>query len=128
VTGIYPHASRSMPVMYRQSGDTVRDRVCRAADALVSCGTLSHPHVLVTMIWGKDRYLSPSLAAEIAALFPNASVHLLPGAGHWPHHDQPDAVAALRRISMPSPYLLHRICTLESLRAVTRAQASQGDR
>lgn len=43
----------------------------------------------------KDQYLSPSLAAEIAALFPNPSVHLMPGAGHWPQHDQPDTVAEL---------------------------------
>jgi len=40
-------------------------------------------------------YLGPSLAAEIAALFPNPSVHLLPGAGHYPQHDQPDTVAEL---------------------------------
>jgi haloalkane dehalogenase len=65
-------------------------------DALVSSGTLRHLQVPVSIIWGeKDRYLNPSLAAEIAALFPNPSVHLLPGAGHWPQHDQPDAVAEL---------------------------------
>jgi haloalkane dehalogenase len=65
-------------------------------DALAGSGALSHLHVPVSIIWGeKDQYLSPSLAAEIAALFPNPSVHLLPGAGHWPQHDQPDAVAEL---------------------------------
>lgn len=68
-------------------------------DALVSSGILSHLHVPVSIIWGgKDPYLSPSLAAEIAALFPNPSVHLLPGAGHWPQHDQPDAVAKLLKV------------------------------
>jgi pimeloyl-ACP methyl ester carboxylesterase len=41
-------------------------------DALASSGTLSRLHVPVSIIWGEnDRYLSPSLAAEIAALFPN---------------------------------------------------------
>src|SRR5260370_40748988 len=65
-------------------------------DALASSGALSHLHVPVSIIWGeKDRYLSPSLAAEIAALIPNPAVHLLPGAGHWPQHDQPDTVAEL---------------------------------
>jgi len=39
--------------------------------------------------------LGPSLAAEVAALFPNPSVHLLPSAGHYPQHDQPDTVAEL---------------------------------
>lgn len=68
-------------------------------DALVSSGILSRVHVPVSIIWGeKDRYLSPSLAAEIAALFPNPSIHLLPGAGHWPQHDQPDAVAELLKV------------------------------
>jgi pimeloyl-ACP methyl ester carboxylesterase len=65
-------------------------------DALVSSGCLSRLQVPVSIIWGeKDRYLNASLAAEIAALFPNPSVHLLPGAGHWPQHDQPDTVAEL---------------------------------
>ena len=65
-------------------------------DALAGSGALSDLHVPVSIIWGeKDRYLDPSLAAEIAALFPNPSVHLLPGAGHYPQHDQPDTVAEL---------------------------------
>ncbi len=65
-------------------------------DAVVSSGALSHLHVPVSVIWGEnDRYLNPSLAAEIAALFPNPSVHLLPGAGHYPQHDQPETVAEL---------------------------------
>src|SRR5262249_13898244 len=64
--------------------------------ALAASGTLSHLPVPVSIIWGeKDKYLGPSLAAEIAALFPNPSVHLLPGAGHYPQHDQPDTVAEL---------------------------------
>ena len=65
-------------------------------DALAASGTLSHLPVPVSIIWGeKDKYLGPSLAAEIAALFPNPSVHLLPGAGHYPQHDQPGTVAEL---------------------------------
>ena len=62
-----------------------------------------HGRVYVTEIPGgdppivlmQDPYLGPSLAAEIAALFPDPSIHLLPGAGHYPQHDQPDAVAEL---------------------------------
>jgi pimeloyl-ACP methyl ester carboxylesterase len=65
-------------------------------DAVVSSGILSHLRVPVSIMWGeKDQYLGPSLAAEIAALFPNPSVHFLPGAGHWPQHDQPGQVAGL---------------------------------
>ena len=65
-------------------------------DVLAASGTLSDLPVPVSIIWGeKDKYLGPSLAAEIAALFPNPSVHLLPGAGHYPQHDQPDTVAEL---------------------------------
>jgi haloalkane dehalogenase len=69
-------------------------------DVLVGTGALSHLQVPVSIIWGeKDKYLSSSLAAEIAALFPNPSVHLLPDAGHWPQHDQPDQVAELLKES-----------------------------
>jgi haloalkane dehalogenase len=69
-------------------------------DVLVGSGALGRLQVPVSIIWGeKDQYLSSSLAAEIAALFPNPSVHLLPDAGHWPQHDQPDQVAELLKES-----------------------------
>jgi haloalkane dehalogenase len=69
-------------------------------DVLAGSGALGHLQVPVSIIWGeKDQYLNSSLAAEIAALFPNPSVHLLPDAGHWPQHDQPDQVAELLKES-----------------------------
>jgi pimeloyl-ACP methyl ester carboxylesterase len=65
-------------------------------DELVTSGAVAHLAVPTSIIWGvKDRYLSRSLADEIAALFDHASVHLLPHAGHYPQHDQPDEVAEL---------------------------------
>jgi pimeloyl-ACP methyl ester carboxylesterase len=65
-------------------------------DELASRGALRDLRVPVSIIWGtKDRSLSSSLAHEIASLFDKASLHLLPGAGHYPQHDQPDHVAEL---------------------------------
>jgi pimeloyl-ACP methyl ester carboxylesterase len=65
-------------------------------DALTQAGALAHLEVPVSIIWGrKDRYLNPSLAREIAALFEQPSVHLVTDAGHYPQYDQPDQVAEL---------------------------------
>jgi pimeloyl-ACP methyl ester carboxylesterase len=65
-------------------------------DALVRSAALAHLKVPVSIIWGlDDRYLNPSLAAEIAALFEKPSVHFVTDAGHYPQHDQPDHVAEL---------------------------------
>jgi pimeloyl-ACP methyl ester carboxylesterase len=65
-------------------------------DELTDRGALRELRVPVSIIWGtKDRSLSSSLAHEIASLFDKASLHLLPGAGHYPQHDQPDHVAEL---------------------------------
>jgi pimeloyl-ACP methyl ester carboxylesterase len=65
-------------------------------DELAKTAALAHLEVPVSIIWGlKDRYLNPSLADEIAALFEKPSVHLLPDAGHYPQHDQPNQVAEL---------------------------------
>jgi haloalkane dehalogenase len=63
-------------------------------DALVNGGALGHLKVPVSIIWGAaDPYLTPALANEIAALFPNPSVHFVPGAGHYVQDDRPDDVA-----------------------------------
>ena len=44
--------------------------------------------------WGEeDRVLHPSGAATIAAAMPDATVHLLPGVGHLPMLEDPDAAA-----------------------------------
>jgi pimeloyl-ACP methyl ester carboxylesterase len=65
-------------------------------DELAHSGALARLEVPVSIIWGrKDRYLTPSLAGEIAGLFAEPAVHLLADAGHYPQHDQPDLVAEL---------------------------------
>ena len=65
-------------------------------DKLVDSGALRDLKVPVSIIFGEsDRYLNPSLAREIAGLFSDPSLHLVPGASHWPQHDQPQVVADL---------------------------------
>jgi pimeloyl-ACP methyl ester carboxylesterase len=65
-------------------------------DELANRGALADLRVPVSIIWGtNDRDLNPSLANEIAALFDKPSLHLLPDAGHYPQHDQPEQVAQL---------------------------------
>ncbi len=65
-------------------------------DALADTGALRDLKVPVSIIFGEaDRYLSPSLGHEIARLFTNPSLHLVPDASHWPQHDQPQVVADL---------------------------------
>ena len=65
-------------------------------DALIDSGALGHLEVPVSIVFGEsDRYLNPSLSAEIAGLFKNPSFHLVPDAAHWPQHDQPELVAQL---------------------------------
>jgi haloalkane dehalogenase len=65
-------------------------------DALIDSGALGHLEVPVSIIFGEsDRYLNPSLAAEIAGLFKDPSFHLVQDASHWPQHDQPEVVAEL---------------------------------
>jgi pimeloyl-ACP methyl ester carboxylesterase len=65
-------------------------------DKLVDSGALRDLKVPVSIIFGEsDRYLNPSLAREIAGLFTDPSLHLVPGASHWPQHDQPQVVADL---------------------------------
>ena len=65
-------------------------------DALIERGAVRDLDLPVSVIFGeRDRYLNPALAAEIAGLFSDASLHVLPGATHYPQHDQPDVVAEL---------------------------------
>jgi haloalkane dehalogenase len=50
----------------------------------------------VRVIFGaRDRYLNPRLAHELAALFPNSELHLLPDAGHYVQVDEARRVADL---------------------------------
>jgi haloalkane dehalogenase len=65
-------------------------------DALIDSGVLGQLEVPVSIIFGEtDRYLNPSLAAEIAGLFQDLSFHLVQDASHWPQYDQPEVVAGL---------------------------------
>ncbi len=65
-------------------------------DALIDSGALKDLAVPVSIIFGaSDRYLTASLAAEIAGVFKDASLHLVPDAAHWPQEDQPDLLAPL---------------------------------
>jgi haloalkane dehalogenase len=65
-------------------------------DAVIGGGALRHLGVPVSIIFGElDRYLNPSLAAEIAAVFQDASLHLVHDASHWPQNDQPEVIAEL---------------------------------
>ena len=69
-------------------------------DALIDSGALGHLEVPVSVIFGGgDRYLNPSLAAEIAGLFKDPSIHLVQDASHWPQYDQPEAVAKLLKVA-----------------------------
>jgi haloalkane dehalogenase len=69
-------------------------------DALIDTGALRQLAVPVSVIFGEaDHYLNPSLAAEIAGLFKDPSLHLVQDAAHWPQHDRPDEVAELLKRS-----------------------------
>jgi pimeloyl-ACP methyl ester carboxylesterase len=47
------------------------------------------------VLWGEaDRVLPPVLAARWAELLPQARLRLLPGCGHWPDLEQPEAFCA----------------------------------
>ena len=43
---------------------------------------------------GASDYLRPDHAPAIGRYFPNAEQRWIPGAGHWPHADRPDAFVA----------------------------------
>jgi haloalkane dehalogenase len=65
-------------------------------DELIDSGRLADLEVPVSLAFGaSDSYLQPSLAREIAQLFTDPSLHLVPDASHWPQHDQPQVVADL---------------------------------
>jgi haloalkane dehalogenase len=65
-------------------------------DALIATGALRRLQAPVSIIFGEDdHYLTPALAAGIAGLFTSPALHLIEHAGHYPQHDQPEAVAAL---------------------------------
>lgn len=65
-------------------------------EKMVESGALKTVDAPVSIIFGeRDRYLTPSLAREIAQLFRHAELHLIEEAGHYPQHDRADLVARL---------------------------------
>jgi pimeloyl-ACP methyl ester carboxylesterase len=64
-------------------------------DSLVAEQALHRIHTPVSIIFGeRDHYLGPALAAEMAGLFANSTLHLVEQAGHYPQYDRPETVAA----------------------------------
>ena len=60
-------------------------------------GRLHRIHVPTLVLWGEaDRVASPDYGRSFAAAIPNAQFALVAGAGHFPHLEQPGALA--RRI------------------------------
>jgi pimeloyl-ACP methyl ester carboxylesterase len=65
-------------------------------DALIAEDALRRIDTPVSVIFGeRDRYLGPALAAEIAGLFAESTLHVIEQAGHYPQYDRPETVAAL---------------------------------
>ena len=63
------------------------DRLCQQASRLKDFPSL--------IVWGmKDSAFKPAQLDRWRALLPAAEVVQLSGAGHWPHEEEPDAVAA----------------------------------
>ncbi len=73
-------------------------------DGLIRAGALRDLTLPISIIFGEnDRYLTPSLAAEIAGLFTDASLHLVHDAAHWPQEDQPELLARLLKDCKTTP-------------------------
>ena len=93
VDRMYDHsdagANRAVLRLYRATSDpTAFGR--RQADALA-------PYDLPALVvWGEaDPYLPVALAPQQLEAFPSAQVEILPGSGHWPMIDNPEAVGRL---------------------------------
>jgi pimeloyl-ACP methyl ester carboxylesterase len=72
--------------------DMARDDI-RALWARITCPTL--------LIYGSESWASNPAQDGRATHFKNARVELIQGAGHWIHHDRPDAVMALLNTFLP---------------------------
>jgi haloalkane dehalogenase len=71
----------------------------RNAERLIypdAAGQLAGLDAPVRLIFGgRDRYLSPDLARDLAGLVGSDDLHVVDGASHWPQWDQPQQVAEL---------------------------------
>jgi pimeloyl-ACP methyl ester carboxylesterase len=96
-----PLSAATLDRLYADSTPTARKtavKLYRATDP----GALGHPsdrlrerNPPALVIWGgRDPYLPVAYAERQRDAFPSAEVVVLPDSGHWPHHDDPDTVAA----------------------------------
>lgn len=72
-------------------------RAARDPDAMLAESVFTLPTQVPTLVvWGgADPWLPAKHADDQPLVWPSAKVHVLDGLGHWPHADDPDAVAAL---------------------------------
>lgn len=81
----WPH-KRAVLKLYRAS----RDADAEFAKYIPDLSKLDRP---ACVIWGAgDAYLPVAYAERQREAFPRAEVHVLPGLGHWPFIDDPEAV------------------------------------
>lgn len=96
-----PLSAQTLDRLYADSSPAARRtavKLYRATDP----GALGHPSdrlrendLPALVIWGgHDPYLPVAYAERQREAFPRAEVVVLPDSGHWPHHDDPDRVAA----------------------------------
>lgn len=84
----WPH-KRAVLKLYRAS----RDTDAQLARHMPQAGEVDRP---ACVIWGaEDKFVPVALAERQREVFPRAEVHTLPGLGHWPFVDDPDAVLAI---------------------------------
>ena len=61
-------------------------------------GTLRRMPTPTLLVHGANDLLSaPASSLAVQAILPNAHLHIIPRAGHWPHVDRPGAFEALTR-------------------------------
>lgn len=90
------------PFLAPWEGDEGRDAAWRAIQGLDSRDTMDLEdripglRVPTTLIWGAEDAINPlSRAAHLQALYPHASLEVLPGVGHYPPLEDPEAFTDL---------------------------------
>ncbi len=89
----WPHfdqgTQRAILRLYRASPEE------RLAEAGAHLDRLDRPALVV---WGeRDPFVPERFAAAYAEVLPRARAEVVPGAGHWPWHDEPDVVERVLR-------------------------------